>query len=161
MVLLIAPAALILVLFQVVPIVIGANASFRDWALYDPKKTWVGLAHYVAVLTDRSFLTIVLPNTFATLEAAGILREFSGRSGVLGSDVVYVPDPSAPLADSARNVSSRRSVRSIPRRGSRASTATRREPRMRSPTCANASRTASSTSSSAHRCSPKAMTSRG
>src|SRR5512138_162865 len=64
MVLLIAPAALILVLFQVVPIVIGANASFRDWALYDPKKTWVGLAHYVAVLTDRSFLTIVLPNTF-------------------------------------------------------------------------------------------------
>jgi multiple sugar transport system permease protein len=64
MVLLIAPAAAILVLFQVIPIVIGANASFRDWALYDPKKTWVGLAHYVAVLTDRAFLRVVLPNTF-------------------------------------------------------------------------------------------------
>ena len=31
--LLIAPAATVLVLFQVVPIVIGANASFRDWQL--------------------------------------------------------------------------------------------------------------------------------
>src|SRR5256714_15656629 len=64
MLLLITPAAAILIAFQVVPIVIGANASFRDWALYDPKKTWVGLAHYAAVLTDRAFLTIVLPNTF-------------------------------------------------------------------------------------------------
>ena len=64
MLLLIAPAAAILLLFQVVPILIGANASFRDWALYDPKKTWVGLAHYVSVVTDRAFLTIVLPNTF-------------------------------------------------------------------------------------------------
>src|SRR5207249_6031243 len=64
MLLLIAPAAAILLLFQVVPILIGANASFRDWTLYDPKKTWVGLAHYTAVVTDRAFLTIVLPNTF-------------------------------------------------------------------------------------------------
>jgi len=64
MLLLITPAAAILIAFQVVPIVIGANASFRDWTLYDPKKTWVGLAHYAAVLTDRAFLTIVLPNTF-------------------------------------------------------------------------------------------------
>ena len=48
MLFLIAPAALLLLLFQVVPIAIGANASFRDWALYNPKKTWVGLAHYEA-----------------------------------------------------------------------------------------------------------------
>ena len=31
MLLLIAPAALLLLLFQVVPIAIGTNASFRDW----------------------------------------------------------------------------------------------------------------------------------
>src|SRR5215471_12807802 len=62
--LLIAPAALLMLLFQVVPIVIGANASFRDWALYNPKKTWVGLAHYDAVLSDPEFLGVVLPNTF-------------------------------------------------------------------------------------------------
>src|SRR5260221_13397224 len=64
MLLLIAPAALLMALFQVVPIVIGANASFRDWALNNPKKTWVGLSHYVDVITDAAFLQVVLPNTF-------------------------------------------------------------------------------------------------
>ncbi len=64
MLFLIAPAALLLLLFQVVPIAIGANASFRDWALYNPKKIWVGFAHYEAVLTDPAFLEVVLPNTF-------------------------------------------------------------------------------------------------
>ena len=58
------PAALLLGLFQVLPIAIGANASFRDWALYNPKKTWVGLDHYRAVITDPAFLEVVLPNTF-------------------------------------------------------------------------------------------------
>lgn len=61
---LIAPAVLILILFQVVPIAIGTNASFRDWSLYDPQKTWVGLSNYAKVLTDKYFLTTVLPNTF-------------------------------------------------------------------------------------------------
>src|SRR4051794_20128816 len=64
MLLLVAPAALLLTLFQVVPIVIGANASFRNWALYNPKKTWVGLDHYYGVLSDPAFLYVVLPNTF-------------------------------------------------------------------------------------------------
>lgn len=64
MLLLVLPSALLLLLFQVVPIVIGANASFRDWSLSNPKKTWIGLSHYVSVLTDPAFLWIVLPNTF-------------------------------------------------------------------------------------------------
>jgi multiple sugar transport system permease protein len=64
MLLLIAPAAILMLLFQVLPIVIGANASFRDWTLNDPKKTWVGLAHYIQVLGDPAFLQVVLPNTF-------------------------------------------------------------------------------------------------
>src|SRR5947199_7762175 len=73
--LLIAPAALLMLLFQVVPIVIGANASFRDWALYNPKKIWVGFAHYHAVITDPAFLYVVLPNTFIfmVLSVAGAL----------------------------------------------------------------------------------------
>src|SRR5258706_6090138 len=64
MLVLIAPAALLMALFQVVPIVMGANASFRDWALNNPKKTWVGLSHYIDVITDPAFLQVVLPNTF-------------------------------------------------------------------------------------------------
>ena len=75
MLLLIAPAALLLLLFQVVPIAIGANASFRNWALYNPKKTWVGLDHYYAVISDPAFLYVVLPNTFVfmILSVAGAL----------------------------------------------------------------------------------------
>lgn len=64
MLLLVAPAVSILIFFQIVPIFIGANASFRDWTLYDPQKTWIGLAHYKYVLTDPVFMTMVLPNTF-------------------------------------------------------------------------------------------------
>jgi multiple sugar transport system permease protein len=62
--LLITPAALLLLLFQVLPIIIGANASFRDWTLNNPKKTWLGFAHYLSVLADPEFLQVVLPNTF-------------------------------------------------------------------------------------------------
>ncbi|MGE0750342.1 MAG: carbohydrate ABC transporter permease [Variibacter sp.] len=66
---LVAPAALVLLFFQVVPIVTGANVSFRDWALNDPKRTFVGLSNYLYVLKDREFLTIVLPNTFGFMFA--------------------------------------------------------------------------------------------
>jgi multiple sugar transport system permease protein len=70
MLLLIAPAVLVLVLFQVVPILIGTNASFRDWTLYDPKKTWLGLWHYRYVLSDPYFVGLVLPNTILFMTAS-------------------------------------------------------------------------------------------
>jgi multiple sugar transport system permease protein len=108
MLLLITPAALLLTLFQVVPIAIGANASFRDWALYNPKKTWVGLHHYEAVLSDPEFLWVVLPNTFIfmTLSVAGALvlglalalllnRPFAGQKIV--QTVLLVPLMVAPV----------------------------------------------------------------
>ena len=108
MLFLIAPAALLLLLFQVVPIVIGANASFRDWALYNPKKTWVGLHHYEAVLSDPEFLWVVLPNTFIfmILSVAGALvlglalalllnRPFAGQKIV--QTVLLVPLMVAPV----------------------------------------------------------------
>src|SRR5260370_16197130 len=75
---LIAPAALVLVLFQVVPILTGANASFRDWTLYDPKRTWIGLANYIHVLRDAEFLGIVLPNTFGFMFASVTLSLLLG-----------------------------------------------------------------------------------
>jgi multiple sugar transport system permease protein len=67
---LVAPAVLVLLCFQIVPILTGANASFRDWTLYDPKRTWVGLANYLYVLGDPDFLQIVLPNTFGFMVAS-------------------------------------------------------------------------------------------
>lgn len=62
---LIAPAVAALIFFQIVPIITGANASFRDWSLHDPKMTWVGFKHYLYVLSDGGFIGVVLPNTLA------------------------------------------------------------------------------------------------
>src|SRR5881392_4490515 len=108
MLLLIAPAALLMLLFQVVPIAIGANASFRDWALYNPKKIWVGFAHYHAVISDPAFLYVVLPNTFVfmILSVAGALvaglalalllnRPFAGQKVV--QTILLVPLMVAPV----------------------------------------------------------------
>jgi multiple sugar transport system permease protein len=61
---LILPALLILFSFQIVPILIGANASFRVYPLFHPTKTWVGLTNYIRILTDPLFYRTVLPNTF-------------------------------------------------------------------------------------------------
>jgi len=70
MLLLIAPALTVLLLFQIVPIAIGTNASFRDWQLFNPKQTWIGLAHYSYILSDPVFLQVVLPNTFLLMLAS-------------------------------------------------------------------------------------------
>jgi multiple sugar transport system permease protein len=75
---LIAPAVAVLIAFQILPILIGANASFRDWHLHDPKRTWIGFTNYAYVLRDNEFLSIVLPNTF------GFMLASVGSSLVLG-----------------------------------------------------------------------------
>ena len=78
MLMLIAPAVTLLILFQAVPIFIGGSASFRDWMLNNPKKTWVGFAQYVSVLTDTEFLQIVLPNTFVFMFASVLISLVCG-----------------------------------------------------------------------------------
>ena len=83
---LIAPAVLALVLFQVVPIVVGANTSFRDWSLHDPKRTWVGFANYAHVLGDPEFLRVVLPNTFGFMIASVACSLVLGLAGRLDAE---------------------------------------------------------------------------
>ena len=73
---LILPAFVILIVFQIVPILIGANASFRRWSLFNPQKSFVGLENYARILGDPIFYSIVLPNTFLFMFAsvtAGLL----------------------------------------------------------------------------------------
>ncbi len=70
MLMLIAPAVTLLIMFQAVPIFVGGSASFRDWMLFNPKKTWVGLSQYASVLSDPAFREIVLPNTFIFMFAS-------------------------------------------------------------------------------------------
>jgi len=73
---LILPAFAILIAFQIVPILIGANASFRRWSLFNPEKAFVGLENYARILGDPIFYGTVLPNTFLFMFAsvtAGLL----------------------------------------------------------------------------------------
>ncbi len=78
MLLLVAPAASVLILFQIVPIFIGADASFRDWKLYDPQMTWIGWEHYVYVLTDPVFMGLVMPNTLLFMVLSVAISSDSG-----------------------------------------------------------------------------------
>lgn len=61
---LILPAAALLGLFQVVPIIIGARLSFTNYTLYEPQAIFVGFKNYWSILADSHFYSVVLPNTF-------------------------------------------------------------------------------------------------
>ena len=61
---LIAPAALILLLFQVLPILMGVDASLRRFSLTDEEHPFIGLRNFKRILADAQFLGVVLPNTF-------------------------------------------------------------------------------------------------
>ncbi|TAN25880.1 MAG: sugar ABC transporter permease [Castellaniella sp.] len=87
---LVAPAALILIFFQLIPIIMGTSASFRDWMLFNPKKTWVGLAQYKAVLTDSGFLTIVLPNTFLFMISSVVISLVIGMMLALAMNRAFI-----------------------------------------------------------------------
>lgn len=105
---LIAPAVVVLICFQILPILIGTNASFRDWHLHDPKQTWIGFTNYAYVLRDNEFLWIVLPNTFGfmlTSVACSLIlglgialllnRKFAGRW--LVQTIILLPLMVAPV----------------------------------------------------------------
>jgi multiple sugar transport system permease protein len=90
---LLAPAALVLLVFQVLPILIGVDASVRNYSLTDATHPFVGLKNFRRVLTDAHFLGVVLVNTVAFMllsVAGGVLlglalalllnRPFWGRS---------------------------------------------------------------------------------
>src|SRR5262245_26863376 len=110
---LITPAVLVLALFQILPILTGTNASFRDWHLNDPNKTWIGLTNYAYVVRDREFLNVVLPNTFGFMAAsvacsllAGLMialllnRQFPGRW--LVQTIILLPLMVAPVIAAIR-----------------------------------------------------------
>ena len=73
----IAPAVLALVLFQVVPILSGANTSFRDWSLHDPKRTGVGLANYAHVSAIPTSCAWCFPIRLDSWRRASPARWFS------------------------------------------------------------------------------------
>jgi multiple sugar transport system permease protein len=70
MLVLMAPAALVLLAFEVVPVVVGVDASFRRYNLIEAVHPLIGLANYRRVLADPQFLGVVLPNTLLFMAAS-------------------------------------------------------------------------------------------
>jgi len=62
------------------PIVHRANASFREWSLNDPKKTWWDLTIMPRLLTTPAFLKVVLPNTFVFMVLSVVFALVFGLS---------------------------------------------------------------------------------
>lgn len=92
---LVAPAALVLLVFQVVPVLMSVDASLRRYSLTDAEHPFVGLRNFRRILTDAHFLGVVMFNTFffMLLSVAGgvvlglaialmLNRPFWGRSVV-------------------------------------------------------------------------------
>lgn len=61
---LVAPAALVLLVFQIVPILMGVDASLRRYSLTDAEHPFVGLRNFQRILGDAHFLGVVMFNTF-------------------------------------------------------------------------------------------------
>ena len=102
MLFLIAPAALLLGLFQVLPIVIGANASFRDWALYNPEED-LGRPRPLPVGDHRSGLPRSRPAQHLHLHGAERGRRAGAgpRAGAAAQPAVPRPEDRADRAAGA------------------------------------------------------------
>ena len=51
-------------MFQVLPILMGVDASLRRFSLTDEEHPFIGLRNFRRILADSQFLGVVLPNTF-------------------------------------------------------------------------------------------------
>lgn len=66
---LIAPAVLVLLAFEIIPILMGVDVSLRKYGLTDFERPFVGLRNYLKVLFDTQFYRVVLPNTLLFMVA--------------------------------------------------------------------------------------------
>lgn len=108
---LIAPAVLVLLAFEIIPILMGVDVSLRKYGLTELERPFVGLRNYRKVLFDTQFYRVVLPNTFLFMfcsVAGGTLsglcmalllnRSFRGQSIV--RTVIVFPMMVAPVVAS-------------------------------------------------------------
>jgi len=90
---LVAPAAAVLLVFEILPILMGVDASLRRFSLTDEEHPFIGFRNYARILGDAHFLGVVMFNTFffmLTSVAGGVLlglavavllnRRFPGRT---------------------------------------------------------------------------------
>jgi multiple sugar transport system permease protein len=102
---LLAPALVLLLAFELYPIVRGLIFALERFTIYNPAHTFVGIANFSAILTDPHFYGLVIPNTLLFMAASVGLeltiglglahllnrRMLSGRIGVAVRTVLLLP----------------------------------------------------------------------
>ncbi|MFT8812006.1 MAG: sugar ABC transporter permease, partial [Liquorilactobacillus satsumensis] len=59
-----APTAIILLVFMIIPIIYTLYLSFFDWNLIAPTKDFVGLENYISIFTDPVNQKVLLNTVF-------------------------------------------------------------------------------------------------
>jgi multiple sugar transport system permease protein len=75
---LIAPALILLVAFEIYPIVLGLIIAMQRFTIYDPSRVFVGLDNFVRIAADRHFYAEVVPNTVLYMVAVVALESSLG-----------------------------------------------------------------------------------
>lgn len=77
---LVAPALLILIVFEIYPVILATWTSLHKVTIFDPAKPFVGLTNYIRLFTDSHFFSTVIPNTFIFTFAGLIIETVLGIS---------------------------------------------------------------------------------
>lgn len=102
---LLAPALVLLLAFELYPIVVGVLYSLQRFTIYNPSHAFVGLRNFAAIVTDFHFYGVVIPNTIGFMAVSvgleltlglGLAHLLSrpalrGRVGVVARTVILLP----------------------------------------------------------------------
>jgi multiple sugar transport system permease protein len=61
---LVVPSLLVLLAFEIYPVILAAWTSLHKVTIYNPGRPFVGLQNYIRLFTDSHFFNTVIPNTF-------------------------------------------------------------------------------------------------
>jgi len=77
---LVIPALLVLIVFEIYPVVLAAWTSLHKVTIFEPARPFIGLQNYIRLFTDSHFFNTVIPNTFMFTFASLIIETVLGIS---------------------------------------------------------------------------------
>jgi multiple sugar transport system permease protein len=77
---LVIPALLVLIAFEIYPVVLATWTSLHKVTIFEPTRPFIGLQNYIRLFTDSHFFNTVIPNTFMFTFASLIIETVLGIS---------------------------------------------------------------------------------
>lgn len=75
---LVIPALLILLVFEIYPVILAFWTSLHKVTIFSPERPFIGLRNYIRLFTDSHFFNTVIPNTFFFTFAGLIVESVLG-----------------------------------------------------------------------------------